>query len=296
MVLLIRKLFVGYNFLFDELADARTKEWPLLAKPYLGISMLALYLVFVFKWGPQWMKNRKPFNLERTLIVYNAIQVVACAYLFIAGVRIWTSKYKWICEPVDPTNSESALAMANLVYYYFLLKIIDLMDTIFFVLRKKFNQVSFLHVYHHTGMVILSWGAATYFPGGHGTMVGVINTFVHVVMYSYYLLTVAFPSVKNSLWWKKYITQLQIIQFFHNVVHMGSIIFVPNCGFPRWTAALFLPQNTFMLILFLDFYIKSYVRKPKAKKEENGIVEKSENNDIQQLVRARYEERTAVRS
>ncbi|XP_038210439.1 elongation of very long chain fatty acids protein 4-like [Zerene cesonia] len=271
---------------------SRTKEWPLLAKPYLGITMLTLYLLFVFKWGPQWMKNRKPFNLERTLIIYNAIQVIVCAYLFIASLRIWLFQYKWICEPVDHSNSEDALAMAKLVYYYFLLKIIDLMDTIFFVLRKKFNQVSFLHVYHHTGMVALTWGCATYYPGGHGTMVGVINTFVHIVMYSYYLLTVAYPSVKNSLWWKKYITQLQIIQFFHNVVHMGVIIFIPSCGFPRWTAAIFLPQNMFMLILFLDFYIKSYVRKPKAKKEEDTgvVVNKTENNEIQQLVRERYVE------
>lgn len=29
------------------------------------------------------MKNRKPFNLDRLIQVYNIIQVVACAYLFI---------------------------------------------------------------------------------------------------------------------------------------------------------------------------------------------------------------------
>ncbi|CAK1553381.1 unnamed protein product [Leptosia nina] len=165
---------------------------------------------------------------------------------------------------------------------------------VFFVLRKKFNQISFLHVYHHAGMVILSWAATMYYPGGHGTMVGVINTFVHIIMYSYYLLTVAYPSVKGSLWWKKYITQLQIIQFFHNVVHMGCIVFMPNCGFPRWTAAVFLPQNTFMLILFLDFYIKAYIKKsnPKPVKKELEASEGTnytKNSEIQWLIESSHE-------
>ncbi|KAH9642897.1 hypothetical protein HF086_005179 [Spodoptera exigua] len=46
---------------------------------------------------------------------------------------------------------------------------------------------------------------------GHGTLIGVINSFVHVVMYAYYLLSVVMPSVKNSLRVKKHVTQLQIV-------------------------------------------------------------------------------------
>lgn len=41
---------------------------------------------------------------------------------------------------------------------------------------------------------------------------GALNSFVHVVMYSYYLLTALNPKYKNNLWWKKYITQLQIVR------------------------------------------------------------------------------------
>ena len=38
---------------------------------------------------------------------------------------------------------------AMVMYYYFLNKISDLLETIFFVLRKRSRQISFLHVYHH---------------------------------------------------------------------------------------------------------------------------------------------------
>jgi len=55
---------------------------------------------------------------------------------------------------------------------YFLLKILDLTDTIFFVLRKKQNQVTFLHIYHHIGIILGSWIAVKYLAGGHGTFLG----------------------------------------------------------------------------------------------------------------------------
>lgn len=37
-----------------------------------------------------------------------------------------------------------------------------------------------------------------------------LNCFVHVVMYSYYGLS-AIPAVRPYLWWKKHITQLQLV-------------------------------------------------------------------------------------
>lgn len=60
-------------------------------------------------------------------------------------------------------------------------------------------------------MVLLAWHGVKYLPGGHSVFMGALNSFVHVVMYSYYLLTAVNKKYKNNLWWKKYITQLQIV-------------------------------------------------------------------------------------
>ncbi|XP_047527338.1 elongation of very long chain fatty acids protein 1-like [Vanessa atalanta] len=281
MTTIINKLLVVYDILFDEIVDPRTKNWFLIGKPFQCIFILAVYLMFVLKWGPRFMKNRPSYNIDTIMIIYNAIQVICCAYIFIAGIiEAWGWKYKLFCEPVDYSNSKSALEVASITYYYFLLKILDLMDTVFFVLRKKYNQISFLHIYHHAGMVILIWGAVTYVPGGHGTLVGVINSFVHTVMYSYYLISVAMPKTKELLWIKKHVTQIQILQFFLCVVHMGSIAFMPNCEYPRWTAAVFLPQNLFILILFMDFYIKTYIKKPKTTIPVTKLEEESRESDV----------------
>ncbi|KAJ4448782.1 hypothetical protein ANN_00173 [Periplaneta americana] len=37
-----------------------------------------------------------------------------------------------------------------------------------------------------------------------------INAFVHIFMYTYYMLSAMGPRVKKYLWWKKYITLLQL--------------------------------------------------------------------------------------
>lgn len=43
------------------------------------------------------------------------------------------------------------------------------------------------------------------------TISGVINSFVHIVMYSYYLLSAFGPEVQKYLWWKKHITNMQMV-------------------------------------------------------------------------------------
>ncbi|KAI5695446.1 hypothetical protein M8J77_005241, partial [Diaphorina citri] len=156
----------------------------------------------------------------------------------------------------------------RLCYLYFWLKLIDLTDTIIFVLRKKFSSVSFLHVYHHTGMVMLTWSGVKWFPGGHDTWIGWLNSIVHVVMYGYYLLCVLQPQYKTSIWWKKHLTQMQMIQFLLNSIHSLQILFYPDCGYPKWLVLIIVPQNFFMFYLFYRFYINAYCDNSKAKKLE----------------------------
>jgi elongation of very long chain fatty acids protein 4 len=38
-----------------------------------------------------------------------------------------------------------------------------------------------------------------------------LNSFVHTIMYAYYGLSALGPWVQKYLWWKKYITQMQLV-------------------------------------------------------------------------------------
>lgn len=101
--------------------------------------------------------------------------------------------------------------MASAVWWYFFCKLTELLDTVFFVLRKKQRQISFLHLYHHSMMPICGWIGSRFLPGGHGTLLGVINSFIHIIMYSYYMLASMGPQYQKYLWWKRHLTGLQMV-------------------------------------------------------------------------------------
>lgn len=52
-----------------------------------------------------------------------------------------------------------------------------------------------------------------------------LNAFVHIIMYTYYALA-AIPSMRGKLWWKKYITRLQLVR--------NSWLFICNKEAPNW--------------------------------------------------------------
>lgn len=282
-MLVLRYLASFYNYVNYEVSDARVNDLPLMGTPWPGFAILGLYLWFVLKLGPKWMESRKPMQIDNIIKIYNLVQVLICSFLFVEGLRLcYLRDYSLLCQPVDYSTEGVPFAITRRAYIYFLVKVIDLLDTVFFVLRKKQNQVSFLHVYHHTGMVMLSWSGVKWFPGGHSVFMGFINSFVHVVMYYYYFLTSISPKYKANVWWKKHITQLQIIQFGAIFLQWFVLVFQPNCNFPKWPLFVILPQNLFMFVLFLDFYYKAYIKKKPSKPtvESKPKVENVEDNEF----------------
>lgn len=115
-------------------------------------------------------------------------------------------------------------------------------------------------------MVLAVYTNTKFFSGGgHANILGLVNSYVHVIMYGYYFVTSFKPELKESIWWKRYITQVQMAQFaflvFHNVVPL-----LKTCAYPKFLHGILILQNLFMLILFGDFYYKAYVKKNNSKK------------------------------
>ncbi|XP_022112529.1 elongation of very long chain fatty acids protein AAEL008004 isoform X1 [Pieris rapae] len=261
---LIKNVTEYYTYVNDELADPRTNQFWLVRNPIPIMTIMFLYHRFVKVWGPAYMAKREPYNLKWLIVAYNIVQIVLCAHMAFQCIT-WLylpGYYSLWCQKINYHDNEVERLIISRVWLYYFIKIVDLLDTVFFILRKKFSQVSFLHVYHHLGMCFLGYIGTKYVPGGHGIMLGFINSAVHAVMYTYYLISITKPQWVQG-WWKKYITQLQILQFLLLILHFGHIIFEPSCGYPKWVAFVFLPHNVFILFLFSDFYIKEYILKKK---------------------------------
>uniref|UniRef100_S4RR40 Elongation of very long chain fatty acids protein n=1 Tax=Petromyzon marinus TaxID=7757 RepID=S4RR40_PETMA len=133
---------------------------------------------------------------------------------------------------------------------------------VFFILRKKFNQITFLHVYHHSSMIINWWLCVKYVPGGQAFLIGMVNSFVHVFIYTYYGLSVLGPAEQKYLWWKRYLTILQLTQFVAIALHTSYNLFT-DCDFSDGFNLVFFYIVT-LIILSLNFYIQTY-RRDKAK-------------------------------
>ncbi|XP_062555780.1 elongation of very long chain fatty acids protein AAEL008004-like [Armigeres subalbatus] len=263
MALVLKALYNGYDRYFCEAQDPRNADNFLMNPPWVPVGIVAVYLYFVLKLGPRWMANRKPFDLKKLILIYNILQVLANLYLCIEGVRVAVAmRISLTCQPVDYSNHPLALRELKLVHLYYLLKVSDLIDTVFFVLRKKQSHVTFLHVYHHSAIMFGSYICNRFFPGGHFSMLGLCNTLVHAVMYFYFFLTVYRPDLTKNANWKKYITLLQMVQFAYLVFHFGTpIAFGLDCAIPKFWLGLPLIQNVFMMVLFWDFYTKAYGRR-----------------------------------
>lgn len=67
--------------------------------------------------------------------------------------------------------------------------------------------------------------------------------------------------MKASLWWKKYLTKIQLVQFIILLIQsLQVLIFNSKCEFPLLMQYMQIFQASAMIIMFGNFYIKTYMK------------------------------------
>lgn len=252
-----------YNYYIWENADPRTHNWFLAGSPFPMLGVIGTYLALVYFIVPKFMENREPFKLKTFLGFYNLFQVVYCIMVvglcFRAG---WTIDYFYRCYETDYSNDPKAVKMAEVGWYILFIKFTELLETILFVLRKKQNQITFLHVYHHISTFFIAYIFCKYVGGSMLVFSIVANSIVHIIMYSYYFISAydvaIFKFIAAKV--KKYITSIQLVQFAlltaNNVFGLQ-----PGCNTCKPFLAMYIPNVLILIYLFNDFYKKSYEKK-----------------------------------
>ncbi|XP_045487707.1 elongation of very long chain fatty acids protein 4 [Pieris rapae] len=252
----------AFNLRFPEWDFTKSQfkeldELPLMGTPGPILMILAAYFLFVLKIGPALMTKREPYKLTAVLLLYNFFQVVLSAFMVhrYASMMSENGVAPATCHMHNKSTRERILLD---IWIYFAAKVTELLDTIFFVLRKKDRQVTFLHLYHHSVMMIGTWMYLKYWPSYTLFFIGFMNALVHVFMYTYYGLAALGPKVTKYIFWKKYMTKLQLLQFFCIIVHYIVAINKSECP-PSKGVAIFIGANTlFIAFLFLNFYFQNY--------------------------------------
>ena len=209
--------------------------------------MIYSYLLLIFL-SPYLMRLFNPLNnLRWVLIIHNFTCSVLSLYCVIVSViGIWQTGGIF-------TLTKSSPLLHHAFFVYWMSKFIELMDTVYMILRHKHRQISFLHVFHHSSITILADVGYNTYPWPPVAMVTGLNSTVHVVMYGYYCVTAIYPL--HVITWKRRITQLQIAQFLF-AIWFGATGYCYH-GFCIYSIL----YPIAMLALFSNFYYNAFVRK-----------------------------------
>ncbi|KAK9876736.1 hypothetical protein WA026_014974 [Henosepilachna vigintioctopunctata] len=262
---MVSNMFLDLDKIINENADPRVNQYYIMTSVWKPIILTVMYLVFVHLIGPWYMKNRPPYNLKKTIMFFDFFQVVFNLHIFYSIIICFLRRKPGLCLEVDYSNSEIGLEEMRLSHFYFLLKLLDILDTIFFVLKKSFRQMTFLHIYHHAMMILLTWFSVKYVPGGQTGVFALLNTFVHFFMYLYYFLTAYNPATKHWMFLKRSVTIVQLFQFIVCFLVYGYTL-IGDCNFNKTLCVLYFTQSVFFIYLFSKFFYKNYMVPEKMQK------------------------------
>ena len=192
--------------------------------------------------------------------------------------------------PATLVNEPSISDIACRVYYA--QKFLEYGDTAFFILRRKFRQLTFLHLYHHVSITLVvrvhvlaqpctclpaagfsrnppcpsqTTAFLRYDVNGDTYLPALCNSAVHVLMYSHYMLA----ALDVDTFWKASLTGLQLVQFL--TVMAQSVISLyrgPTCGFPDWLKLVMVAYQLTMLALFGAFFVHNYMAREAKRKSK----------------------------
>jgi elongation of very long chain fatty acids protein 6 len=227
---------------------------------YLPLLYSITYICLVFL-GQRIMKNREKFRLNRSLIAWNIL--LACFSIlgtiralpaFLARVFKYGLDYS-ICD-----NSMEFGALEFWTFAFVMTKLVDMFDTAFVILRKQ--KLIFLHWYHHSITLILTWFLYRRFSS-IGRWFVVMNLTVHSFMYSYYAFKAARFSIPKAV--NLFITTLQIVQMIAgvwlNVYALVKKLNGGSCDTPLEGLYFALSIYFSFFVLFTNFFVKAYLKK-----------------------------------
>jgi elongation of very long chain fatty acids protein 4 len=177
--------------------------------PTLYLSFAYLFLVIILGFL---MRHVRELKIKYLILLYNTLSMFLNIYICIKIIYI---KYKasdfYLCTSIDSQGSPYSIEMNKIIWWFFVLKGVEFLDTIFFLLRKKFHKISFLHIYNHATMFPIWWIGVSYLANGTSAVAVFLNSFLHVLLYYYYCISTIGPKFQKYVWWKKYFVLLQMV-------------------------------------------------------------------------------------
>ncbi|KAG8341815.1 putative elongation of very long chain fatty acids protein [Trypanosoma vivax] len=189
------------------------------------------------------MKSRKAVNARKILVFYNALQILLSVVM---AVKLSPP----LLNGVFNINGQFCPDIEFWIFIHYCSKHLDMFDTIFMLCRKRTEQLSFLHIYHHVTIGLI-WGILLRNGLANGTAFwgAWINSTVHAFMYTHYLWT-SF-GFRNPM--KFLLTKIQMFQFVLCILHAALVVIFDRHFSLQWSS-LQMVYHLSLLVLFINFY------------------------------------------
>uniref|UniRef100_A0A914Z3Z7 Elongation of very long chain fatty acids protein n=1 Tax=Panagrolaimus superbus TaxID=310955 RepID=A0A914Z3Z7_9BILA len=258
------QIFTNPNFPEDDARSWVNEHF------YLTIQVSILYVLVIF--GTKFfMRNREPFQLTLPLNIWNFF---LSSFSILGTWKLSSDYFQTIanygivnsfCRNYNFTNGTTGFW----AWLFVISKLIELVDTVFLVLRKR--PLLFLHWYHHILTMIYIFYSYPFAPGFNRWGI-YMNYVVHSFMYSYYLIRSMKIKVPGFI--AKLITTLQLIQFIISVICIAYLAVIIHyqgyqCDFEPKVFSLAIFMDFTYLLLFINFFYQSYVKRGGKSKYQN---------------------------
>ena len=202
---------------------------------------IACYLAY-----PKQMRIN-PSVLYTLSVIHNGLLVSFSAWTFVSLSRILYN---------DGIVFKSNYYFQNpqfdiIIYWFYISKYYEFFDTFLLYLNGK--TPLFLQKYHHIGAV-LCWHLMYVYKVDVIWMASILNSFVHTIMYSYYLGCLI--KINQVRFIKKYITSLQLCQ----LIPQPICLYLYNTDDNYNILLFFTFYSIGLVMLFGAFYYDNYIK------------------------------------
>eukprot|EP00038_Savillea_parva_P031443 m.86612 g.86612 ORF g.86612 m.86612 type:complete len:300 (-) comp9671_c1_seq1:24-923(-) len=248
---------------------ASTFKWERGVTPLSDFKIVVLtwlvYWTVVYLLGPIMASTQAPFKLTWVAAAHNTVLMVWSAVMLVALADAVIDQYNTFglralfCAADD---NQVSPRMHYWLYIFYVSKFYELLDTV--LLRLKKRPLIFLHWFHHTVVIAMTW-SWVHFKMNFACCGMLANTLVHVFMYYYYLCA----ALKIKVWFKKYITSMQLVQFATSFALSVIYIQYASDGTPCYGSEFgpfefTLACNISFFVLFAVFYVQNYSTKAQS--------------------------------
>eukprot|EP00658_Telonema_sp_P-2_P065516 TRINITY_DN54737_c0_g1_i1.p1 TRINITY_DN54737_c0_g1~~TRINITY_DN54737_c0_g1_i1.p1 ORF type:complete len:638 (+),score=150.25 TRINITY_DN54737_c0_g1_i1:216-2129(+) len=207
-----------------------------------------IYISFIRSFT-RYMENRPPIEsrVYEAMVVYNLYQIVingwCCAAIYyevrhVLEMDIWGNEHD---------KHPRSYKLGFFIWVHYNNKFVDMLDTVFIVIRKKYGQMTYLHYFQRIVLVWTWFYVCRYACGGDAYFGAMVHSGVSVFTYLYYFcrqIGVYFP-------WKSGVTYLHMLQCIICAAHSVFVLWKGNM--PKVLALLQLATMLKMLMLFTNF-------------------------------------------